>query len=531
MIDFTHLFEFAARTLGAALCGFSLTLFAIPLAKSAALHFGIVTAPDQESARKSAIPLIGGVSIVSSALISAALFTKLPLWMLLGASGLTLVGLIDDAIALQPSSKLLFEALVIAVLMLFFPPLALAPWPLVSIAIVIFFFLSTVNAYNLIDGLDGLAAGIGICSALSIAAIGAGCGDLSLACQSLGIAGALTGFLLFNNYPATIFMGDCGALPLGFLLGAMALQASSDAVSSWLPLHTIPLLIMLVPLLDMTTVTLSRVSRDAPVTRRGLDHSHHKLLALGLSERLTVRICWSVAALAGGSAVLVARIDTAIVTLLLPSVAAILTMLALYVVDLKFDAPPFPVSAFPDLPIDAHQQTGSRSASRQLASVCFDALLVTAAYCDAFLIRLGPAIGNARMIAIATNIPPVLLASYISFLSFGIYRRAAPRLDLMRFAGAAAGAGILILLASYLLPMMASGAITLIFVLVLFSFLAASRLSFEVLPGIIIRLARVPQWTVAHLSTSYTRTVMVAPSEGGNVTPNETEIAKKVMAR
>lgn len=214
MIDFTHLFEFAARTLGAALCGFSLTLFATPLVKSAALHFGIITAPDRESVRKSAIPLMGGASIVSSALISAALFTKLPLWMILGASGLTLVGLIDDAIALQPLSKLLFEALVIAVLMFFFPPLALAPWPAVSIAIVIFFFLSTVNAYNLIDGLDGLAVGIGICSAVSIAAIGAGCGDLSLACQSLGIAGALTGFLLFNRYPATIFMGDCGALPL-----------------------------------------------------------------------------------------------------------------------------------------------------------------------------------------------------------------------------------------------------------------------------------------------------------------------------
>lgn len=288
---------------------------------------------------------------------------------------------------------------------------------------------------------------------------------------------------------------------------------------------------MLVPLLDMTTVTMSRVARDTPITRRGLDHSHHKLLALGLSERLAVRICWSVAALAGGSAVLVARIDSATATLLLPSIAVIFTMLALYVVDLRFDALPFSALVFTDLPTGAHQQTESRSAVRQLVSICFDALLITAAYFDAFLIRLGPTIGNERTIAIVTTIPTVLLASYISFLSFGFYRQAALRLDPARFAAAATGAGILILLTSYLLPVMASGAVALIFVLVLFSFLTASRLSFEVLPGIIIRLARVPQRTVAHLSTSYTRTVMVAPLEGGNVTPNETEIAKKVMAR
>ncbi len=127
MIHSTHLIEFTARILGSALCGFGLALLATPAAKRIALHFRIVAAPDQQSESKSAIPLRGGVPIIAAALISAALFEHLPLWMLLGGSGLMLVGLIDDAIALQPSSKLLFEVLVISITMLFFPPVGLAP--------------------------------------------------------------------------------------------------------------------------------------------------------------------------------------------------------------------------------------------------------------------------------------------------------------------------------------------------------------------------------------------------------------------
>ncbi len=340
--------------------------------------------------------------------------------------------------------------------------------------------------------------------------IAARCGDFSLDGQSLGIAGALAGFLFFNQSPASIFMGDCGALPLGFLLGALALRVSADTSRSSPILYAIPLLIMLARLLDMTTVTLSRVSRDTPITRRGLDHSYHKLLSLGFSEPLAVRICWAVAALVGASAVLLAQIDPMAATLLLPSVAAAFAILALFVLDLKGDAPPGSAMKSSGLLREVHYQVAGRTIWRELAAVGLDALLITGAYSDAFLIRLGPAVGNGRMIAIVTNIPTVVLASYISFLSFGLYRRVSSGFDLARLASAAAGAGILILLASYFLPLMVSGVVALIFVAILFGFLVATRLSFETVQRIIVQLARTPHRIVEHFSTSYAQTAMVA---------------------
>ena len=136
----------------------------------------------------------------------------------------------------------------------------LAPWPLVNAGLTGFFLLSTVNAFNLIDGLDGLAAGVGII-------VGRGCGrDLAAArrpvaaCQALVVAGALAGFLIYNLHPASIFMGDSGALPLGLLLGTMALHAGNLAGNSRLPRYVVPILIMLVPLLDTAIVSVSRMA-------------------------------------------------------------------------------------------------------------------------------------------------------------------------------------------------------------------------------------------------------------------------------
>jgi UDP-GlcNAc:undecaprenyl-phosphate/decaprenyl-phosphate GlcNAc-1-phosphate transferase len=172
-------------------------------------------------------------------------------------------------------------------------PLGLAPWPLVSAGLAAFFLLSTVNAFNLIDG---LAAGVGIIAATAISAIGWVRGDITLACYGAAIAGALGGFLLCNLHPATIFMGDCGALPLGLILGAVSLQAGGlAATNSRLSRYVVPILIMMVPLLDTAIVSVSRMATGNPVSRRGLDHSHHRLLALGLSYQRAVGVVCGVA--------------------------------------------------------------------------------------------------------------------------------------------------------------------------------------------------------------------------------------------
>ncbi len=436
-----------------------------------------------------------------------------------------LVGLIDDAITLRPSSKLALEAGIVAVTMFFFPCVGLTPWRIASVALVSFFLLATVNAYNLIDGLDGLAAGIGICSALGIAAIAAGNQDSLLAIQALAIAGALAGFLFFNWCPAKIYMGDCGALPLGFLLGAMALQSSSHTLRCLPIAYAIPLLLMIVPLLDMATVALSRVSRDTPITRRGLDHSHHKLLALGFSEQAAVAICWSIAAVAAATAVGLARLDTRVALLLLPSVASIFTVLALFEMDLGIEVAT-PLISTRGL---SHHSAGCarrRNPWRGMAGVCLDGLLIVAAYFDAFLVRLGPSWGSDRVAALLANAPLILLIAYLSFLGFGVYRAPTLRCDWARLASAAAGAGIALLLISYLLPLMVSGVTILLFVIILFGLLAGSRFFAEAAQSMISVI------NPHRISAAYVPAAAFAVVTGGEESVSEeVKTSKKVMAQ
>jgi UDP-GlcNAc:undecaprenyl-phosphate/decaprenyl-phosphate GlcNAc-1-phosphate transferase len=275
---------------------FAISALSLPLVIRVARHYQILANAHGDSRHRPSTPLLGGISIIAGAIAPLAIAGRLPLWMLVGAAGLCLVGALDDIRPLQPRSKILLQAAIVGAVILIAPHFALMPWRLAGAALTAFFLLSTINAFNLIDGLDGLAAGVGILAALAITAIGLMRADTALALEGLAITGALAGFLVYNLHPASIFMGDCGALPMGFLLGAAALQAGEvSAVASRLPRYVVPVLIMLVPLLDCAIVSVSRMATGHPVSRRGLDHSHHRLLALGLSDRRAVGVVWLVA--------------------------------------------------------------------------------------------------------------------------------------------------------------------------------------------------------------------------------------------
>ena len=206
--------------------------------------------------------------------------------MLAGMLTLLAVGTLDDVVALTPSHKLLAQLTVVA-FFLWAGPAApeVTRWPLVNLGLAGFFMVAAINAFNLVDGLDGLAAGVGIAAMGAVGVVAWWSRDAGLACGALATAGALGGFLFFNFYPASIFMGDGGALPMGFLLGALALQGAGLQRNSHLSCAVFPVLVMLVPLLDTAIVTMSRLATGNPISRRGLDHSHHRLLMLGLTVR------------------------------------------------------------------------------------------------------------------------------------------------------------------------------------------------------------------------------------------------------
>jgi adenylyltransferase/sulfurtransferase len=462
---------------------FALCAASLPLTMRLARRLGIIAVPRADSRHREPTPLLGGLSINAAIVAAFAFAGGLRGPIALGVLGLFAVGFIDDAIALRPLRKFLMQLAVIVAVVAAGPPhLGLARWPLVSEAMAVFWLTSTANAFNLIDGLDGLAGGVGIAAALSIAAIGAARGAPTMTLQGLAIAGALGGFLLFNLHPAAIFMGDCGALPLGYLLGALALHAGSMAASSRLSQYAVPALIMLAPLLDAAIVSVSRVATGNPVSRRGLDHSHHRLLALGLSDRRVVAVCWSVAALSGGCAAVLAAMPHAYVVTVLPAIAALFALVGLFMIDLTFDA------RAPGIAYSYMRGTArhilSLSYKRRITEAALDAIIVTAAYFGAFLIRLDFTIDDAHVRLMLASLPWVVGASYAAFLCVGVYRgiwRYAGMSDVMRFVNGAVLAGIFVVVASAFAPISLSGSIAVLFVILLMNLLVASRLSFRAL--------------------------------------------------
>ena len=297
------------------------------------------------------VALLGGAPVIAATMLALGINSTIPLWILVGAIGLLAIGLFDDAVALSPKQKVGLQAIVVSCALAVWRVPMLTPWPMINYALVAFWTISAINAFNLIDGLDGLAGGIGICAALAIAVLGGGHGDFVTAQAAAAILGALGGFLIFNRHPASIYLGDCGALPLGFMLGGLALGAGSDAAgSSRLLRFAIPMLVMLAPLLDMTIASISRAATGTSVTRRGLDHFHHRLLALGLSERVAVGVCWTVAALSGVCAIAASAIPRVYLIFAIPMIAAFFGLIACFMIDLTFDAtaPKLSRTACPD---------------------------------------------------------------------------------------------------------------------------------------------------------------------------------------
>ena len=469
-------------TIGLSLISFALVALATPWAKRIAARYGIVSVPYTDSRHQRQTPLMGGAAIIAAILITLALGRILPWWLLAGTAGLFVIGLVDDAIVLRPLRKLLLQLVVVTFVLAAGPAFRLAPWLALNAALAGFFLLATVNAFNLIDGLDGLAAGVGMIVAVGAAAISYLHGDMAGAARALVIAGAFAGFLIYNLHPASIFMGDSGALPLGLLLGTMALHAGDLAGNSRLPRYVVPMLIMLVPLLDTAIVSVSRMATGTPVSRRGLDHSHHRLLSLGLTDQRAVAIAWGLAAVATAFAVALTWLPHTYLLAMLPIIVLAFGVVGLFMIDLTFDVNS-PGVAYGNLRGPARFILNF-SYKRRLAECALDLALIPAAYFGAFLIRLDFRINDALLASIISTLPLVMAATYLAFLIGGIYRgmwRYASVSDVIRFANGSVLAGVFVMLIALITRIETSGSIAVLYVILLMNLLVASRMSFRAL--------------------------------------------------
>ncbi len=472
----------ALRPLAATAIAFAITAATVAPVKRLAQRCAVTAPPRDESRHPGETPLLGGIAIIGAVVAAMTAVHALSLGMVAGAVGLLLVGVIDDAFVLRPRGKFLSQAAIVAIVVALTPALHLAPRGWLSALIAAFFLLATINAFNLIDGLDGLAAGVGIVVGTAAAIIALLHNNAALGCQALAVVGALCGFLLYNVSPASIFMGDSGALPLGLLLGLIALQAGGLSNNSRLSYYVAPALLMLVPLLDTAIVSVSRMATGKPISRRGLDHSHHKLLTLGLGEPAAVALFWLMAVVTAAFAIVFTVIPHPLVLAMLPAVIGLFGVIALFMIDLTFDAVS-PGAAWGYLQGLARFIVNF-SYKRRLAESMLDLALIPAAYFGAFLLRLDFKINDGLMASLLSSLPWVLAMTYAAFLVAGVYRgiwRYASVSDLLRMANGAVLAGVFVVLLSLVAPIELSGSVAVLFVILLMNLLAASRFSFRAL--------------------------------------------------
>lgn len=270
-----------------------------------AVKSDVVDRPDSRKHHEAPVALLGGVSVLFSLMIVSAA----ALWLTgegsltnrsadpvfgflagsaIGALILAVVGLRDDISPVPVVFKLTAQLISSVVLIVLAQPMAgFAGRGMAAVVIVPWLMLVT-NSFNLIDNMDGSAPGVGAIAAIFLAVL-AGQGAMSLVCATL--AGALTGFLVFNRHPARVFLGDGGSLPIGFLLGAFGLWIAGGAGE----FSPAVLLVLGVPLFDTNLVVVSRLRRGLnPLTTPGTDHLSHRLVSLGLRIPLAVGLLWAV---------------------------------------------------------------------------------------------------------------------------------------------------------------------------------------------------------------------------------------------
>ncbi|MEO5903402.1 MAG: MraY family glycosyltransferase, partial [Gemmatimonadaceae bacterium] len=220
----------------------------------------------------------------------------------IGSALLFLVGLIDDVRGLTPGAK--FAAQFLAAVVMLFSGLNLhtialsygvgIPTGLIGQALLIVWIVGVTNAFNFIDGLNGLAVGIAVVACGAIVVVAAALGNYWVLLPTVVLAGALLGFLPYNFPKGRIFLGDAGSLSVGFLLSVLSVSASANR--SGAILVVVPILTMFVPLLDGTLAIVRRWLRHVPLSGADARHIHHRLLALGLSKERTAILLWGLAA-------------------------------------------------------------------------------------------------------------------------------------------------------------------------------------------------------------------------------------------
>lgn len=410
----------------AAACMVALVL--TPLVRAGARAVGMIAPPTQDRWHRKPTALLGGMAIYGG--FVAAVAVALPLgagagWAPAGSAYLGVLasstlmfvlGLVDDRLRLRPSTKLVGQTAAAAVAVSLGVVYPLTPWPVLNVLATVFWFLAVTNALNLLDNMDGVATGVGAIAAAWLAVTFALDGQWALSAVCMALAGACAGYLPYNFNPASIFMGDSGSLFIGSLLAGLGAAYPTSASGSVVSVLFVPALIVIIPILDTLLVTTTRTLAGRSISVGGRDHTSHRLVAMGLSQRQTALLLYAFATLGGGAALLLRGMRPelglsvgAVFLVALLVFAAYLGGLHTYVEEAQ-------------VPRRATLLITDLLHKRRAAEVLLDLVLFAVAYQGAYLVRYDGAPPPEQRQIFAATLALAVVCKSIAFGVLGVYR-------------------------------------------------------------------------------------------------------------
>jgi UDP-GlcNAc:undecaprenyl-phosphate GlcNAc-1-phosphate transferase len=396
-----------------------LSLAATALCRRIAFRFGAVSKPRRDRWSDAPVPLLGGLAIVATTGLIVLVLPATPhnFWILLaGATALALVGLVDDLRPITPYTKLsaqLAAAAAVTALGLRFP---LTGVQTLDIVITVVWLVGLSNAFNLLDNMDGLAAGV--------AAIAGGVklvlfvmdANWPGAAVAAAFVGACLGFLILNANPARIFMGDAGSLFLGFFVAGLSTIGGVPNSRATISVLIGPLALMLVPIFDTALVTVLRVFAGRPIYRGGRDHVSHRLVTAGLTERHAVLTLYALAALSGAVGIVTRNASRGAGFALFAALGIATLLLGVTLARIKI------YSSEEDEPVGGFRFYNPPTITfvRQFVTAGIDGMLVLGAFYGAS--SLGR-LGSGSELLVIEALPLVIAAKMVAFAAFRVNNR------------------------------------------------------------------------------------------------------------
>jgi len=468
---------------------FATSLALVPLVRWLSFRVGRVSMPRKDRWHSRPTPALGGVGMFGAFGISMLVMILIrgdwtiyqTHWsMIISAVLMFALGLYDDFKTIKPPTKLIGQLLA-ATIVIFWGDTRIDffPWPIANILLTYFWLIGITNAINLLDNMDGLAGGIALIASGMLAYFFWKSDQLVLLQLTLTLSGAILGFLVFNFPPARIFMGDSGSMFLGFLMAALAIARQTQASNVFAALG-VPTLLLLLPILDTSLVAITRMLRGQSPIQGGTDHTSHRLIAFGLSERQAILVLYSVALVSGVAAASIEALDYDLSLVIIPILLIGLALFVAYLGRLRMVSEPSQTKG------SLARLVGNLTYKRRVFEILLDLMLIGSSYYLAFWTRFGLDMTTQSMDLFLQSWPMALGLAYLAFFSFGIYRgvwRYVGLNDLLRYVGAVVATSI----ASWIISQVlfsgnAYGAdIFLLFAIFLLLGLAGSRVSFQVL--------------------------------------------------